>query len=111
MASLADLAYVFDQQSPAGFTLAQLGLAGDFGMEQAQVASDRIGRNFAERAMPRLVSHQAARGAYNTSATTRKAGELVQDTGDTLSDLASRGAQAQAQLSANALLAQTGVRI
>lgn len=111
MASLADLSSVFNQASPTGFTLAQLGLQGDFGAQDTQVQSDRLGRNFADRIMPRLISGQAARGAWNTSATVRKAGEATQDTGDTLTDLASSGARHQAQLSANALLAQTGIRL
>lgn len=111
MASLADLAYVFDQQNPSGFTLGQIGLQSDFTADQAQVAHDRIGRNYAERILPSLVSGQAARGAYNTSATTRKAKQVTEDTGDTLSDLAARTGQAQAALAANALLAQTGISI
>jgi hypothetical protein len=111
VASLADLSNVFAQAQPAGFTLAGLGLQGDFAAEDAQVQSDRLGRNFGQRYLPQLLGAQGARGAYNSGATRRKTRELTQDTGDTLSDLASRGARAQAGLATNALLAQTGIQL
>lgn len=111
MASLADLAYVFDQQNPAGFTLASLGLQSDLQSEETQTQTDRLGRNFAERFMPSLIGAQGARGAWNSSATRRKVNHLSEDVSDNLSDITLRGAQAQASLATNALLAQTGVRI
>lgn len=111
MASLADLAYVFDQQTPAGFTLANIGLQSDFTAEGTKTQTDRLGRNFSERFMPSLIGNQGARGAWNTSATKRKVNHLSEDVSDNLSDIASRGAQAQASLATNALLAQTGIRI
>ena len=111
MASLADLGSVFSQAQPAGFTLAGLGMQGDYTAEDAQVQSDRLGRNFGQRMLPGLMGQQAARGAYNSGATLRKTRELTEDTGDSLTDLASRGARAQAGLASNALLAQTGISI
>lgn len=111
MASLADLAYVFDQQAPAGFTLANIGMQSDFAAEDTKIRTERLGRNFSERLMPSLVGNQGARGAWNTSATKRKVNHLAQDVGDNLTDITAQGARVQANLAANALLAQTGVSI
>ena len=111
VASLADLAYVFDQQNPAGFTLGGIGLQSDFLNEETKTQTDRLGRNFSERLMPSLIGQQGARGAWNTSATRRKVSNLAQDTGDNLNDIASRASQAQAGLAVNALFAQTGVQV
>lgn len=111
MASLADLGSVFNQAAPTGFTLAGLGLQGDLSAQEAQVGQQRSVRNFGERALPGLINSQAARGAYDTSATVNKATQLTEDFGDTLSDLAARGANAQAGLAVNSLLAQTGIRL
>lgn len=61
--------------------------------------------------MPGLISSQGARGAWKSSATKQKVGRLTEDTGDSLTDLATAGARAQSQLSVNALLAQTGISI
>lgn len=111
MASLSDLSSVYSQAPPAGFSLAGVGIQGDLSAEESKIAQKRTVRNFTQRYLPSLVSNQAARGAYNSSATVRKVTQGTEDFGDTLSDLARQGATGQAGLATNALLAQTGIKL
>lgn len=111
MPSLGDLSSVFNQAPPSGFTLAGLGLQGDLSAQEAQIGQKRATRNFSKRYLPDLVGNQAARGAYNSSATVTKVRRGTKDYLDTLSDLASQGARGQSQLAVNALLAQTGIQV
>ena len=111
MAALSDLSSVFSQAPPSGFTLANLGLQGDLSTSQAKIGQKRAVRNFSDRFLPDLIGNQAARGAYNSSATEKKVRRGGEDFGDTLSDLATQGATGQAGLALNALLAQTGISL
>lgn len=111
MATLDDLSAIYNQAPPTGFTLADIGLKSDFAAQDAEIGQKRLIRNFGQRQLPRMVSNQAARGAYDTSATVRKTENLTEDFGDNLSDLAAAGGRTQANLATNALLAMTGIRL
>lgn len=111
MASLADLGGVYGTQDPTGFKLADIGLAGGLSSAQADLSKGRILRNFGQFSLPDLASSQAARGAFHSSGTRDKAGRLGLGVQDSLDDVTLGQNQYQANLAANALLAQTGISL
>lgn len=112
MASLADLADVYAPVGQeAGFTLADIELDTQFSKDNAKIASDRLLRNFSKFDLPTLLSSQAARGAFHSTATENKRTMLETGLTDQLSDVQFNLAREQAKLAANALLAQTGIRL
>lgn len=147
MATLSDLAAVYAPPPPAGFTLASIGIAGqqaangaavgrertqrNFGFASADAgqAKQRTIRNFNQFDLPDLMSSQAARGAFHSSATTNKTNRLrtgMNDSladigtglerqrvgaGDQLADIEMGLANTNAQLAAQGLFAQTGIRL
>ena len=111
MASLADLQSVYAPAPPTGFTLADIEVQGQLAAGQAGIGRERVLRNFNKYDLPDLLSSQAARGAYNTSATEDKRERLATGAGDQLTDIEYALAQRQAELAANGLLAKTGIRL
>lgn len=111
MASLADLGQIWNQQEPAGFSLADAAISGEYSAIDADTSRSRLLRDFGQFDLPDLLGAQGARGAYNTSATKDKVGRLSTQATDQLTDISVGGSRAQAQLAANALLAQTGVQL
>lgn len=108
MASLSDLASVYNTQAPAGFNLANIALSGSLNKAQSELARTRLLRNFTQFDLPDLLSGQAARGAFGSSATRDKVLRLGTGAADTLGDIAFGSGSAQARLGANALLTGTG---
>jgi len=108
MASLSDLASVYNTQAPAGFNLANLAVSGSLTKAQADLARTRVLRNFKDFDLPNLISSQAARGAFGSSATKRKVKMSATGAADTLGDIAFGSGGAQATNGANALLTGTG---
>lgn len=147
MATLSDLAAVYAPPPPAGFTLAGIEIAGQqaaasaavgrertqrnfgFATADANQAKQRAQRNFSQFDLPDLISGQAARGAFRSSATSRKTNRLqtgLNDSladiglnldrqrvgaGDQLADIEMGLANTNAQLAAQGLFAQTGIRL
>lgn len=108
MASLSDLASVYNQAAPAGFNLANLAVSGSLTKAQGDLARTRLLRNFSKFDLPGLLSSQAARGAFGSSATKNKVSRLATGAADTLGDIAFGTGSSQAQSGANALLTGTG---
>ena len=108
MASLSDLSSVYNTQAPAGFNLANLAVAGSLTKAQGDLARTRLLRNFGQFDLPGLLSSQAARGAFGSSATRRKVQQIATGAADTLGDIAFGSGSSQAQNGANALLTGTG---
>lgn len=96
---------------PAGFSLANIDLAGQQGEDQAAIGRERVLRNYSQFDLPDLLGAQAARGAFSSSATDNKRTRLGTAAGDSLTDISLGLASQQANLAANALLAQTGIRL
>lgn len=111
MASLSDLANVFNQAPPSQFQLASTGVQSGLTARQAQRTRDRSVEDFGERFLPDMLDQQAARGAYATSATRNRASRASQDLSRGLTDLAAQGASGMSQAAVNSLLASTGIRI
>lgn len=112
MASLADLADVYGPTGQeAGFTLADIELQSQHGKDTARIATDRLLRNYNRFDLPSLLSSQAARGAFASSATDNKKALLQTGVGDQVSDIQLGLAYQQSRLAANALLAQTGIQL
>lgn len=111
MASLADLVSVYAPSTPAGFSLADIDIAGTQAQNTADIARSRLTRNFGTFDLPDLISSQAARGAFHSSATQNKVRRLATGTADQLSNVELGLADQRAILAANALLAQTGIRL
>lgn len=112
MASLLDLVSVYAPSGPeAGFVLADIERRKQVARDTAAIGSERITRDFTKFDLPELQGGQAARGAFNSSATLRKTSRLSNQAGDRLSDIAYGLANTEAELAANALLAQTGIRL
>lgn len=111
MASLADLQSVFQTTRPAGFSLADIEVQGKLAAGRAGVQRERVLRDHNRFALPDLLTSQAARGAFYSSATDRKRQQLSLGAGDRLADIQFDLAAQQAGLAANALLAKTGIRL
>lgn len=111
MASLADLLSSFAPKQPVAPVLANIRLQGQHAKTNAGIARQRLLRNFNQFDLPDLLSSQAARGAFASSATENKRTKLATGVGDELSDVALGLAQTQAQLAANALLAKSGISL
>lgn len=111
MASLSDLSAIYAPSAPPGFTLADIELAGTQAQNEADISSERILRNFGQFQLPDLLSSQAARGAFQSSATDNKALALTTGAADQLTDIQFGLGQTQANLASNALLAQTGITL
>lgn len=108
---MADLQTVFGTPPPAGFSLAETDLQSTLATSQANVGRERVLRNFSKFNLPDLLSSQASRGAFRSSATNHKRDQLTAGAGDTLGDIQFGLANTNAQLASNALLAQTGFRL
>lgn len=108
---MADLQTVFGTPPPAGFTLAETDVQSTLSNSQANIGRERVLRNFGKFNLPDLLSSQASRGAFHSSATRNKHDKLTTAAGDQLSDIEFGLANTQAQLASNALLAQTGFRM
>lgn len=111
MATLADLSSVYTPSNPTGFGLAGIELQATANNVNALGAQHRAIRNFSKFHLPELLSGQAARGAFASGATQRKAQRLAVGTQDSLAEIAAGLGPAQAQLATNALLAQTGIQL
>lgn len=111
MASLADLQTIYTPNTPAGFRLADLEVKGHLAQAQAGIARERVLRNYHQFDLPGLLGSQAARGAFHSSATQQKQQQLATGAADTLTDIQFALGQQQANLSANALLAKTGISL
>lgn len=111
MASLADLQTIYTPNTPAGFRLADIEVQGNLAAGQAGIGRERVLRDFNKFNLPGLLGSQAARGAYNSSATQMKREQLGNQAGDALTDIQFALAQRQAELASNALLAKTGISL
>lgn len=112
MASLSDLASVYAPEGPeTGFRLADIEQASNSLTNNAAIGRERTLRNFNQFDLPDLLSSQAARGAFNSSATDHKRSRLATGAADTLTDIDLGLASARANLATNALLAQTGIQL
>lgn len=77
----------------------------------AGIQTERLLRNFNRFDLPNLLSSQAAKGAYGSSATANKREALTMGVGDQVTDVEMGLAQTQAKLAAQALLAQSGIQL
>lgn len=112
MPSLSDLAGVYAPSGPeSGFLLAGIEQQRNEAVSGAGVSRERILRNYNRFDLPSMLSSQAARGAFNSSATENKQLRLATGAGDSLADVAMGLANTESRLASDALLAKTGVRV
>lgn len=112
MASLADLSAIYAPAGPeTGFTLAGIEQQNNALGNSAAVGRERTLRNFNQFDLPDLLSSQAARGSYFSSATQGKRNRLATGAADQLGDIELGLANARAGLATNSLLAQTGINL
>jgi hypothetical protein len=111
MASLTDLLNLYEPETPAGFNLANIALERAQSQAGYDMGRGQLMRNFTQFDLPDLISSQAGRGAFNTSATRNKANRMATGVTDSLAQLGLGYAPGQATLATNALLAQTGLQL
>jgi hypothetical protein len=112
MASLSDLQGVYQPDSQeTGFRLADIERAGQQAATGAEIGRERLLRNFSKFDLPNLLSAQGARGAFRSSATGNKREQLATGVQDQLGDIELGLANTQADLAANALVAQAGIQL
>lgn len=112
MASLLDLVEVYAPKGPeTGFVLADIERRQEVNKTTSGINRDRALRDYEKWDLPNLLGSQAARGAYNSSATINKRERAATGVSDKLFDITYNQANTEAELASNALLAQTGVRL
>lgn len=110
MASLSDI-WSPPEQPPLGFTLANLNTQQNQALEDTGIQQSRIIRNFSQFDLPDLVSSQAARGAFATSATHRKADRARQFATDGLGDSQRILSRVLTNLAQQGVLAAGGIQL
>jgi hypothetical protein len=111
VATLSDLARLYEPETPAGFGLANTALQRSQGQAGYDMARSQLMRNFSQFDMPDILNSQAARGAFASGATRRKVNRAATGVTDTLANLGLGYAPNQSRLATNALLAQTGLQL
>jgi hypothetical protein len=111
VASLSDLTSIYAPSGPeAGFVLGDIERRRTQAETGADIGKERILQNY-QYELPDLLGSQAAKGSYFSSATNRKRARLGQNAANQTADIDVGLANLKADLAAQALLAQTGVRL
>lgn len=111
MATLSDLAALYEPETPTGFNLANTSLQRSQSQAGYDMARSQLLRNFNQFDLPDILNSQASRGAFASGATRRKVNRAATGLSDSLASLGLGYAPTQSRLATNALLAQTGLQL
>lgn len=109
MANLMQFAPAFNPTPPPAWTQGQNATQGGLANVGAGLGMSRLERNYTTRALPDLVSSQAAQGSFFSGATNEKAKRIGEDVSDQGLDIQYKLATTLSDLAKSGVLAQIGV--